>query len=124
MRFGSSPLLIMFTPGMLVLIDGNVACKKDAPLNYRVCPRGVWNDHILVETASSYRYYLFTPSYAIHTERVVMSRLDYLLCSIALSLALALIILSWPSERVNAVADVLEGLHQHPHAWLNRTILI
>lgn len=47
------PLVARFAEDMIVLADGNFARTDDNPPNLKVCPRGTWNDRMLVETTFS-----------------------------------------------------------------------
>lgn len=44
------PLVTRFAKDMVVFADGNCTRKVGNPPNLTVCPRGVWNDRMLVET--------------------------------------------------------------------------
>lgn len=47
------PLIARFAQEMIVLTDGNFARTDGNPPNLKVCPRGTWNDRMLVETLFS-----------------------------------------------------------------------
>ncbi len=47
------PLVAQFADDMVVLADSNFARTEGNPPNLKVCPRGTWNERMLVETTFS-----------------------------------------------------------------------
>ncbi len=47
------PLIARFATQMIVLADENFARREGNPPNLKVCPRGTWNERMLVETTFS-----------------------------------------------------------------------
>jgi hypothetical protein len=60
------PLVRQFTEQMIVLADANFARTDDNPPNLKVCPRGTWNDRMLVETTFSMLTLICHAKHAIH----------------------------------------------------------
>lgn len=47
------PLIAQFEDQMIVLADGHFHSKTGDPSNLKICPRGSWNDRMMVETVLS-----------------------------------------------------------------------
>jgi hypothetical protein len=45
-----APLIERFDNCMIVLADSNFHAKEGDPLNLKICPRGQWNERMIVET--------------------------------------------------------------------------
>ncbi len=60
------PLIRRFAEQMVVLADGNFACHEGNPPNLKVCPRGTWNDRMLVETTFSMLTLVCHAKHALH----------------------------------------------------------
>ena len=60
------PLVAQFADDMIVLADGNFARTQGNPPNLKVCPRGTWNERMLVETTFSMLTLICHAKHAIH----------------------------------------------------------
>jgi hypothetical protein len=60
------PLIDHFAQTMIVLADGNFARKEGNPPNLKVCPRGTWNERMVVETTFSMLTLICHAKHAIH----------------------------------------------------------
>jgi hypothetical protein len=47
------PLIRQFQERMIVLADGQFHAKTGDPTNLKICPRGEWNNRMMVETVLS-----------------------------------------------------------------------
>lgn len=83
------PLVAHFAEEMIVLADGNFARKEDNPPNLKVCPRGTWNDRMLVETTFSMLTLL------CHAKKAIHRTWRYFTMRLAFSVALFNILVQW-----------------------------
>lgn len=60
------PLIARFAEVMVVLADEQFARKEGTPPNLKVCPRGTWNDRMLVETTFSMLTLVCHAKHALH----------------------------------------------------------
>ncbi|HZS89598.1 MAG TPA: transposase [Chloroflexota bacterium] len=60
------PLIARFATQMVVLADENFARREGNPPTLKVCPRGTWNDRMLVETTFSMLTLICHAKKAIH----------------------------------------------------------
>ena len=90
------PLVAQFAEQMIVLADGNFARTQGTPPNLKVCPRGTWNDRMLVETTFSMLTLVCHAKHAIHrTWRYFTMRL-------AFTVALFNILVQWDGLPLDA----------------------
>lgn len=47
------PLIEQFSDDSIVLADLGFRCKEGIPANLKLCPKGTWNDRMVVETVFS-----------------------------------------------------------------------
>jgi hypothetical protein len=83
------PLVARFADDMIVLADGNFARKEGNPSNLKVCPRGTWNDRMLVETTFSML------TLVCHAKHTIHRAWRYFTMRLAFSVALFNVLVQW-----------------------------
>ena len=83
------PLVARFAEQMIVLADGNFARADRNPPNLKVCPRGTWNDRMLVETTFS----MWT--LVCHLKKVLHRAWRYFTMRLAYTMALFNVLVQW-----------------------------
>lgn len=83
------PLLQFFQDQMVILADTGFHARAGDPPNLKLCPRGTWNDRMLIETVFS----MLTP---ISRFKKIMHRVvDYVLARLAFTVAAFNVLIRW-----------------------------
>ncbi len=82
-------LIARFAEEMIVLTDGHFARAEGNPANLKVCPRGTWNDRMLVETLFS----MLTT--VCHLKKVLHRVWRYFTMRLAFTMALFNVLVQW-----------------------------
>jgi hypothetical protein len=98
------PLVAQFAEQMIVLADGNFARKEGNPPNLKVCPRGTWNDRMLVETTFSMLTLI------CHSKQAMHRAWRYFTMRLAFTVALFNVLVQW------------DGLSLDEHGCAHRSI--
>jgi len=83
------PLIARFATQMVVLADEHFARKEGNPPNLKVCPRGRWNDRMLVETTFSML------TLVCHAKRAIHRVWRYFTMRLAFTVALFNLLVQW-----------------------------
>lgn len=83
------PLIVQFAEEMIVLTDANFARAVGNPPNMKVCPRGAWNDRMVVETLFSM---LTTGG---HCKKMLHRMWRYFTMRLAFTMALFNVLVQW-----------------------------
>jgi hypothetical protein len=98
------PLIAQYAEDMLVLTDGNFARKEGNPPNLKVCPRGTWNDRMLIETTFSMLTLI------CHAKKTMHRAWRYFTMRLAFSVAVFNVLVQW------------DGLPLDEHGCAHRSI--
>lgn len=90
------PLVARFADQMVVCADMAFGRKTDNPPNLKLCPRGVWNERMLVETTFS------MVTQVCHTKRVAHRVWRYFTMRLAFTVALFNLLVSWEGLPLDA----------------------
>lgn len=74
---------------MLILGDSSFHAREGDPSNLKICPRGTWNDRMLVETV----YSMLT--LISHTKKMMHRVVDYLEFHLAFTVAAFNLLIQW-----------------------------
>lgn len=83
------PLIAQFENQMIVLADGHFHAKSGDPSNLKVCPRGTWNDRMIVETVLSML------TLVCHFKKVMHRMWDYFRARLAFTMAAFNVLMQW-----------------------------
>lgn len=83
------PLIRAFQDRMLILGDSSFHARKGDPPNLKICPRGTWNDRMLVETVFSMLTLI------CHTKKMMHRVVDYLETRLAFTVAAFNVLIQW-----------------------------
>lgn len=100
------PLVARFAEAMIVLADGNFARADGNPPNLKVCPRGTWNDRVLVETTFSML------TLVCHLKKVPHRARRYFTMRLAYTLALFNVLVQWDGLPLDELGQAHRSLAQ------------
>jgi hypothetical protein len=98
------PLIEVFQDRMLILGDSGFHAREGNPPNLKVCPRGTWNDRMLIETV----YSMLT--LISHTKKMMHRVIDYLEARLAFTVAAFNLLIQW------------DGLKSEPNGFIPLSI--
>jgi hypothetical protein len=83
------PLIEVFGDRMLVLADSGFHAREGDPPNLKLCPRGTWNDRMLIETVFSMLTLIS------HTKKMMHRVTDYVLARLAFTVTAFNLLIQW-----------------------------
>lgn len=98
------PLIQVGQDRMLILADTGFHARDGDPPNLKVCPRGTWNDRMLIETV----YSMLT--LISHTKKMMHRVIDYLEARLAFTVAAFNLLIQW------------DGLNSEPDGFVPLSI--
>lgn len=98
------PLIQLFQNRMLILGDTGFHAHGGDPPNFKLCPRGTWNDRMLIETVFSMLTLIS------HTKHMMHRVIDYLQARLAFTVTAFNLLVQW------------DGLHPDADGFLPLTI--
>lgn len=84
-----APLIERFDNCMIVLADSNFHAAQGDPINLKICPRGQWNERMIIETFNS------LVQHVCHLKRVSQRARHYLESRLAYTVALFNVLKQW-----------------------------
>lgn len=83
------PLIEQFQNRMVILADTGFHAREGDPPNLKLCPRGTWNDRMLIETVFSMLTLIS------HFKKVMHRVTDYVLARLAFTVAAFNLLIQW-----------------------------
>lgn len=83
------PLIQFFQDRMVILADAGFHARDGDPPNLKLCPRGLWNDRMLIETVFSMLTLIS------HFKKVMHRVTDYVLARLAFTVAAFNLLIQW-----------------------------
>lgn len=83
------PLIALFQDQMLVLSDAGFHAHEGDPPNLKLCPRGTWNDRMLIETVFSMLTLIS------HFKKVMHRVMEYVLARLAFTVVAFNLLIQW-----------------------------
>lgn len=87
------PLIQVFQDRMLILADTGFHAAEGDPPNLKLCPRGTWNDRMLIEIVFSMRTLIS------HTKKMMHRVVDYLEARLAFTVAAFNLLIQWHGSK-------------------------
>ena len=98
------PLIQLFQDRMIVLANAGFHARDGDPPNLKLCPRGTWNDRMLIETVFSMLTLIS------HFKKVMHRVIDYVLARLAFTVAAFDLLIQW------------DGLQPDKHGFVSLSI--
>ncbi len=89
------PLVRLFQQRMVVLADTGFHARVGDPPNLKLCPRGTWNDRMLIETTFSMLTLIS------HFKKIMHRVVDYVLARLAFTVAAFNLLIRWNGLKPN-----------------------
>lgn len=89
------PLIEKFQDRMVILADTGFHAREGDPPNLKLCPRGTWNDRMLIETVFSMLTLIS------HFKKVMPRVADYVLARLAFTVAAFNLLIQWNGFQPN-----------------------
>ncbi len=83
------PLIALFQDQMLVLSDSGFHPREGDPPNLKLCPRGTWNDRMLIETVFSML------TLVSHFKQITQRVMEYVLARLAFTVTAFNLLIQW-----------------------------
>lgn len=83
------PLIEVFQDRMLILADAGFHAREGDPPNLKLCPRGTWNDRMLIETVFSMLTLIS------HIKKMMHRVTDYVLARLAFTITAFNLLIQW-----------------------------
>lgn len=90
------PLIAKYEERMIVFTDEGSVSKNFKPSNLRICPKGVWNDRMVVETIGSML------SLLCHAKKMMERKAEHLVARLAYLVAIFNLLVDWDGFVVEA----------------------